>query len=428
MLNVFTGLEFKIPALLGFIIFVVYLRYVRRPSFYGWLVCLLCLYIPFSNKFPFYFAYAINGLNILLVVVLLFRKQQDKKPSNDRFITAGMFWFVACILAFIVAFLRDGNPALSRGIFLLGQNCGYPLILYLVARSAKNESEAVMDSVFFGTLMFSIHLCLQGLDIGHKMRADGLLGQANISASFIAAYASVLLARFLCGHRRWRILLLFGLLICLIAILQTVSRGGLIGLIMGLLVAYACHSHSTRRLILAAVFIPLLVYMAPSILPDKLIARFEGRDMASADRPHEAEIGAKTRLNIWRDSIVMCAKNPQGVGLGRFQYHIGEYSSEAGRDAHNIYLLILAEAGIYGLIAFFWLLRQFLVRALIAIRCDDRINQTAGIALIGALSSLMITNFFSVTIRDFGVFGYLWVLAALCTRTQGASHPTPAKI
>jgi hypothetical protein len=46
----------------------------------------------------------------------------------------------------------------------------------------------------------------------------------------------------------------------------------------------------------------------------------------------------------------MLKSNPIGVGLNRFKGEIGNYSSHKNIDAHNFYVLTLAECGPHGLI------------------------------------------------------------------------------
>ena len=60
---------------------------------------------------------------------------------------------------------------------------------------------------------------------------------------------------------------------------------------------------------------------------------------------------------MWQD-------HPAGVGLNRFPRKIGDYSNYSDFDAHNMYVLILAECGPLGLAALLWLLWRMLRLAL----------------------------------------------------------------
>jgi tetratricopeptide (TPR) repeat protein len=74
----------------------------------------------------------------------------------------------------------------------------------------------------------------------------------------------------------------------------------------------------------------------------------------------------QTRAEYWKATASMVADNPLGVGLGNFSDRYPQYKTPAGgetREAHNVYLGLLAEAGPLGLIAF-GLLVYGLVRTL----------------------------------------------------------------
>jgi O-antigen ligase len=72
----------------------------------------------------------------------------------------------------------------------------------------------------------------------------------------------------------------------------------------------------------------------------------------------ERDKSAGSRLIIWSAAWEMFKDYPQGVGIGRFEYEIGQYAPEAlprqsnRRDAHNTYVLCAGETGIIGLAAF----------------------------------------------------------------------------
>ncbi len=67
------------------------------------------------------------------------------------------------------------------------------------------------------------------------------------------------------------------------------------------------------------------------------------------------EISNKGRIEIWRETLASIEKHPMfGVGIGNFTSVIGKNISAAkkGASAHNLFLDIFAETGIFGLIAF----------------------------------------------------------------------------
>src|SRR5262249_19189520 len=127
------------------------------------------------------------------------------------------------------------------------------------------------------------------------------------------------------------------------ALRLTYSRGGLLGLLAGLGVLFACRFGWKRTIYLCA---PALVVM---------LLLFGGR-MTSIST---SESTAQTRLNTWRDGLVLFKENPVfGVGMDRFH----EFAVQV---AHNSFLHAFSELGVVGGLVFifmfcyaFWVLQQ----------------------------------------------------------------------
>ncbi|MCK5413433.1 MAG: O-antigen ligase family protein [Candidatus Pacebacteria bacterium] len=79
-----------------------------------------------------------------------------------------------------------------------------------------------------------------------------------------------------------------------------------------------------------------------------------------------SEISNKGRFQIWNETLVFVRKHPfSGAGFGNFPSVLGENFANAkrGSSAHNIYLDILAELGIFGLVIFLLIIFEILKKA-----------------------------------------------------------------
>ncbi|MDH4129566.1 MAG: O-antigen ligase family protein, partial [Spirochaetota bacterium] len=101
-------------------------------------------------------------------------------------------------------------------------------------------------------------------------------------------------------------------------------------------------------------FYPLLFYKAQSIITGEEIyggsLRFFERAKSISDTQ---ELSNKSRLRIWQLTINSIKEHPfLGVGIGNFPVVIKEDTStvKKGASAHNLYLDIFAEIGIFGLV------------------------------------------------------------------------------
>ena len=143
-----------------------------------------------------------------------------------------------------------------------------------------------------------------------------------------------------------------------------------------------------RSILLAAV--TLSVVLGFLFLPtDALVARFA--DLASLD-----ELSTDTRARIWRDAIGLVKAFPLfGCGLGGFESAFLRYKTVAPMFtvdyAHNDYLQLLAELGVFGFIAGLLLALRVLLaavgRAAETWSVDERFLM---IACTGSLTAIML--------------------------------------
>ncbi|MFO7947043.1 MAG: O-antigen ligase family protein, partial [Armatimonadota bacterium] len=136
------------------------------------------------------------------------------------------------------------------------------------------------------------------------------------------------------------------------AILLTGSRGGLLGLMAGILVfvAFRLARHwSVRRIVVAVVGIALLFGLAVAVVPpirNRLTQALSLQNHSVAFRYY-----------TWLGTIDMAANHPlTGTGPGTFEYAYPRYA-KAGftRSAHQTFLQVGADAGIPALIAFLFI-------------------------------------------------------------------------
>jgi len=411
---ILSTLEFKHIGALGIMCFLFWLFKVRKPTFYGGVFCLLCVYIPLSSKIPLNLFPGINGLNIFYCILLTTLVKAGKKAPchSDSVKRSWLLWCMVCGFSVVVAYLC--NDTIYGSPIHVCKRWMDPFFIYLFAKRLVSDEDrmAALDGVVMGTILFSMHLLIQGIDIGDKVRVGGMFDDPNAAAAFIAAYASVLFSLFI--NTRRKILSLICLILVFVAYfaeLQTVSRGGIIGFGVGLLVTSYVTSLNFKLLI--AFIITLMLVFSPSFLPEKVALRFSGQDMHGLES-NEADVSFTTRIEIWHAAVRMSIFNPLGVGMDSFKERVGEYGGPALRDAHNVYLLVAAETGLLGIVLFVKLILHLLKRGLAAQKNkEDVISKIAGQALLGSLAALIFTNFFSVTMRDMRVFGYIGVLAAI---------------
>ena len=181
-------------------------------------------------------------------------------------------------------------------------------------------------------------------------------GEANFLAAFIGGMLPLAGVLFL--ESRWLGKLLAGGcgVFCVNTIVLTRSRGAVVGMALGVVVAIFLAPKGYRTKIVAGLLVAGLggLYLAdPGFL-----ARLNtlGPNTGDVDR------SAQSRLETWALSVDMLKDHPLGIGPGNFFQVAGEYDQRyQGRDSHNTYARCFTELGIPGFALFLGLILHSIV-------------------------------------------------------------------
>ncbi len=408
-------LEFKYIGIVALSLFVAYLLRTRKPSPFGLVFSLYCIYLPFSFRFPFTFGFGMNLSNLFLVA-LLFMSRTKPWMGNDEFLPKLLFaWGFFCIFGFLSAGVTYGTSFLNTHLGALKQWLEQ-ILLYFLARRLVDlaDQESVTEGLLLATILVGLDAFLEGMDIGDKVQVGGVFLQPNVLAAFLATYSPLLFASAIFSNAVWRKGLYYTsfAIVCL-AILAIQSRGGAIAFLIGAAITASLSKRAVVRV--ASWGAIVFLFIAPEILPEKILGRFQGtlketqhQGQAMDDR---LERSSQKRVEIWRGAMEMAKDHPLfGVGLDAFKVEIEKYvdlDRTTVRDAHNIYLQVAAELGIPGLLLFLAILYHIIRVGWLASRDVIRLG------LVGGIASLMVANFFSGTMDDTHIMGNLWILTGL---------------
>lgn len=367
----------------------------------------------------------------------------------------GLVW---AIFLFVLAALRDPR---AEGAFLRMPRLGLALCGYLAASlvgfvlaSDTTTALPVMRSLITGALLFyaiaslvherrqvgwvlmgiaasavtvgglAVYQYLTGtLDVGFitdtgelVARATAGFGSPNTLAGFLLVLVPFTLAGAL-AYPRARVPCFLGLVIALLGIYVSFSRGALIALAFVPLVFLGA-----RRALLVA---PLLLVLIATVAPGLARERFGSLTAQGSE--------VATRVDFWRAAENIWAVHPVlGVGLGGFpeayatsripgKAYLPTSLFEPPPHAHNLFLNLLAEQGLLGLVAFL-ILAVATARACSRLRRDGRgwlaAVGSAGLAMLAAGG---LHNVFDMTLLEQpGIF--FWALLGLisaATRIAG---------
>jgi O-antigen ligase len=256
-------------------------------------------------------------------------------------------------------------------------------------------------------------------------RALGGFGHPNELGGFLVILVPFLMAAALM-QRRGRSLYVAALLLAVLGIYASFSRGALLGL-----AAIPLFFIPRRQM---AYVLPVFVALVLLATPNLVRERFETLSGQESD--------VATRVDFWRTAEDIWHAHPiLGVGVGGYPQAYAESKLPGKRflpntvfqpppDAHNLYLNQLAETGLLGLIALLVVLVLALRASLQLRRSRLRWLKLMGNAALASLVAFSIHNLFDVTLLEgtsmffFGILGLLAALLVIAERGEAASRAT----
>ena len=411
------------------------------------LLALPLLFLP--NALHFSGAPLVVGLNLsnlvflmLLVAIPMFsRESAPPLPGSGRLAPALLWLFAAYLLAFVIAVWRS-SASLLEDLTVLKTAIFYPMF-YFVYRNCRADLRQTRQLLVVALAVAAV----AGIEAVHEAVTGGMLGAysehnrasgpfgvnaltANLAGYFYAAFLPLFIAAllFLKGRPRWRAAAAVGAGILLLAVLATFSRQAYaISLLCLLLLAL-------RRNLAAALAIGVLMVAATTALPESVTERVAETRQTTEAGTTELDQSTASRFDIWTGALRMWTDYPQGVGLNRFKAHIGDYTSYSGYDAHNYFVLMLAEAGPFGLAALLFLLWRWWGMARTIQReaaPGDSEQRALGTGFSLMVVAIALGNSFGSFLLQGLAMGSLWAFAGLMER-YGAlkayerAYPAPA--
>lgn len=145
--------------------------------------------------------------------------------------------------------------------------------------------------------------------------------------------------------------------------------------------------------------------------------------------PNTLSDSANWRVQIWMDSLLMVKERPYlGHGINtymeKFQNYRRKYWQEGGSSgwatmspvyAHNCYLQMLVESGIFGLLAFLWLFFS-LVQSIVTVILRPGNTGNARGVLVGMLAGIvafLTHSFFDTHFYSLQISSYFWATTGL---------------
>jgi O-antigen ligase len=382
-------------------------------------------------RFPRTTVTVLGIFGVLLLIVLIGFFNIETKQSLEQW-GKGMvkfvlhFLFLAAGVAYLsrrsLRFYWQALAALTLGLVANGV---YGVLQLLAARAGTNLDALVLSPLTGGASQINVYGAIGGTPI---YRPNALTGDPNHLGVMLCIPLLVLLPVYLRlerGHRL-RIPLAVALAFLFLVQLATLSRSGLLGLGVGLLILAIPYRH---RLVSRAMLVPLA-----GIAAVLLAIVWERRHYFEVLVRSRLETGVRSEsahFGVYDFIPDILHSHPLfGLGLNTFSVYYEFVTGKSNWGPHSFYVALIVETGLVGTIAFFLFLRYLFAR-LAAARALGRRLAAEGVALASrvrplawgmtaALAGTMAANFFYLTMQFY--YFYAFAVLALALPIVFARH------
>ena len=415
LLNIPLKWEIAIFGVMGIAVFALVVKNIKRI-----LLFLLAFTVPivFSKAFilsPERFSLA-KGVGIdlsdvlVLILLLLFLAEMALRKIEISFFPwvtiPALVWLILSSFSLLAA--RDEILVVIQLIKMFK----LLILCWTVALSIGNEVDVTfaITGLLLGMLFQAVIGIYQGVtghpvglgflgegitvmrqDLGESLvnRVQGTMGYPNSYALYLTTVIPVGLALLFSKARiSLKVLMVMTLCLGVLALIFSLSRSAWITFMVTICIVFALAVRrklvSLRAAVLVIGAICLALIGMVFFGPEMIINRFTGNDHGSA---YSRIILAKTALAIIKDHPWV------GVGLNNYALINLSYDPTARHMVHNVYLLIAAETGLVGLMAFLGFLAVLQIQAWrIVNRAPNDTVWVAGVGIFCAFVAVVLMS------------------------------------
>ncbi|MGN6517914.1 MAG: O-antigen ligase family protein [Dokdonella sp.] len=365
-----------------------------------------------------------NALFLLVLLMLHFSGKHDELDAKARMRGPLLFFMAMLVLAFAIAQMRAPGEFMVDLTYL--KNALFSPLLYFMYLHCKQDlrnTRLLVIAVMAVAAVAAVQAIRQGFDYGigafvETHRASGPFGSNYRDANRAGVYYAMFLPMFIglalfLEHKRWRIAALGGVVLLTMALLFTYSRQAYFIAVIGLVVLLL------RRSVLLALVLGATLASLVGFLPESVTQRVEETQQKGPHGEEKVDESTASRWEIWAGALAMWQANPAGVGQNRFKNEIGHYSAFQHFDAHNFYVLTLAEGGPQALLALLLLvLATFRLGAWLrrSMPPDDAEARALAIGFSVTALAMALGNLYGSPFLEGNVMGTFWILCGLLER------------
>jgi putative inorganic carbon (HCO3(-)) transporter len=418
-------------------------HYIPLITYLGfWVMCLVSLggrplmglyfmipFLPYRTLRDKFVDYPLGGnmLTILVIAVIVGALVRGKHLPKSKLYGIWLLFGVYLYISMWLGTALGNAPAplwLSDINFVTWKDYMLIPLIFVAAGLVIEDRKAVRTVVLITAIcLFLIdRTCiLESLSrswttFDENKRSGGPLAYgSNQTAAYLAQFAMFFwgFGEFL--KRKKFKLLNYGLIaLTVFATMYTFSRGGYLAVLAGVFILGVLKDR--KLLVILGVFL----FTWQALVPVSVRQRVTMTQNSNG----QLEASAQERVNLWQDAEESILSSPiVGTGFATFLY--GHHVDNL-KDTHNLYVKVLVETGIIGLVIVFMLLQQCLALAYRLFKhATDPLYRGLGLGLFLAMFTCIVANLFGDRWTYLEITAPLWVLAAAAIRANEFSASEP---
>ncbi len=374
-------------------------------------LCLLCLASLFVKALTTKrFTFKTEGVGLMIILMLgVYFVATLCSFASLKGVQIWAVYFAFMVFYFVVINTIKTKKQLMNLLTVFALSglavCVYGILQYVFG---WNVTQAWMDEEMFEDI---------------KMRIYSTLENPNVLGEYILLVLPVTVALMWKKHGVLAKIVYGGMAAVMgVALILTFSRGCWVGIMAAAAVFVTFSAGKLWGLLL------LVLPIVPMILPESIINRFTSiGDMKDSSTSY--------RVYIWMGTLHMLKDFwLSGVGPGQEAftqvYPFYSYSAIVAPHSHNLFLQILVESGILGIVAFAVLLLVFFRKLAAACQVQGKHGELS-VTMVGIAASVigfLVQGLFDNCFYNYRVFMIFWAVIALGTAAAGIAKSEKTEV
>lgn len=283
---------------------------------------------------------AIKPHLLLLIPTFLFLLFSKYDFLQWQYTPMKVFWLFLLLLFLQFTFVEDTSEGMHRIRYLLTYS------IFMVSLVITTDTKDRLKLLNLVLILVAVFLCTRGIitKSGEMFSRNGIANNGNYFSdpNHLSLYLNMMIpfAYFTMLRMKTtlkRSLCLAALILFVVGVFLTYSRGGLLGMIGVFGMIWLFSPNKKRLFIISLGFMILVAFMGPKSWNEEVAG-------TALDATHST---ADIRLMLWEISWDIFTENPiVGVGAGMVPYEVSKHIEPF--ESHSLWFTSLAETGIIG--------------------------------------------------------------------------------